>query len=78
MKCVKQSGKEIAKCPDIDSNSNVPKGSVVLGKLPGDSEEVKQCRQRPLLTIIATYQDSRRYTILTFVLQAPPNELQHK
>jgi len=40
----KQPDKEIAKCPDIDSNTNVPEGYVVWGKLPGDSEETKQCR----------------------------------
>jgi hypothetical protein len=36
-KCVKQSGKEIAKCLDIGSNAIVPNGFVVSGKLPGES-----------------------------------------
>ena len=43
-KGIKQSGKETAKCPDMDSNADVPEGSVVSGKLPGDSEETKHCR----------------------------------
>ena len=77
-KRVKKSGKEIAKCPEIDSNKSVPKGYVVSGKLPGDSEEKKQCRQWPLLTIISTYQENGRYTLLTLVLQRTPTELQHK
>jgi hypothetical protein len=77
-KCFKKSGKEITKYPDIDSNASVPKVYVVSGKLPGESEEAKECHQRPLLIIIAMYQENRRYTILTFVLQARPTELRHK